>query len=55
MPKWATAKPILRAPVEIMAHVLQTFTDTLNGLDKPMRQTLTYDRGREMRWPIRRN
>jgi IS30 family transposase len=30
------------------AHVLQAFTDKLNGIAKPMRQTLTYDRGREM-------
>jgi len=30
------------------AHVLQAFTDKLNGITKPMRQTLTYDRGREM-------
>ena len=30
------------------AHVLQAFTDKLNGIAKPMRQTLTYDRGKEM-------
>lgn len=30
------------------AHVLQAFTDKLNVIAKPMRQTLTYDRGREM-------
>lgn len=30
------------------AHVLQAFTDKLNGLAQPMRQTLTYDRGKEM-------
>jgi IS30 family transposase len=30
------------------AHVLQAFTDKLNGIAQPMRQTLTYDRGREM-------
>ncbi|QDL39157.1 IS30 family transposase [Rhodoferax sediminis] len=30
------------------AHVLQAFTDKLNAIAKPMRQTLTYDRGREM-------
>jgi IS30 family transposase len=30
------------------AHVLQAFTDKLNGIATPMRQTLTYDRGREM-------
>ncbi len=30
------------------AHVLQAFTDKLNGIARPMRQTLTYDRGREM-------
>jgi transposase, IS30 family len=30
------------------AHVLQAFTDKLNGIAAPMRQTLTYDRGREM-------
>ena len=30
------------------AHVLQAFTAKLNGIAKPMRQTLTYDRGREM-------
>ena len=29
-------------------RVLQAFTDKLNGIAKPMRQTLTYDRGREM-------
>ena len=30
------------------AHVLQAFTDKLNGITQPMRQTLTYDRGKEM-------
>ena len=30
------------------AHVLQAFTDKLNAIAQPMRQTLTYDRGREM-------
>lgn len=30
------------------AHVLQAFTDKLNGIAQPMRKTLTYDRGREM-------
>lgn len=30
------------------AHVLQAFTDKLNGIAQPMRQTLTYDRGKEM-------
>ena len=30
------------------AHVLQAFTDKLNSIAQPMRQTLTYDRGREM-------
>lgn len=30
------------------AHVLQAFSDKLNGIAQPMRQTLTYDRGREM-------
>ena len=30
------------------AHVLQAFTDKLNGIAAPMRQSLTYDRGREM-------
>jgi IS30 family transposase len=30
------------------AHVLQAFTEKLNGIAKPLRQTLTYDRGREM-------
>lgn len=30
------------------AHVLQAFTDKLGGIAQPMRQTLTYDRGREM-------
>ena len=30
------------------AHVLQAFTDKLTGIAAPMRQTLTYDRGREM-------
>ena len=30
------------------AHVLQAFTDKLNGIAQPMRQTLTYDRGSEM-------
>lgn len=29
-------------------HVLQAFTDKLNGIAQPMRQTLTYDRGKEM-------
>jgi IS30 family transposase len=29
-------------------HVLQAFTDKLNGIAKPMRKTLTYDRGKEM-------
>lgn len=30
------------------AHVLQAFSDKLNGIAAPMRKTLTYDRGREM-------
>ena len=30
------------------AHVLQAFTDKLNSIAQPMRQTLTYDRGKEM-------
>ena len=30
------------------AHVLQAFTDKLSGIAQPMRQTLTYDRGKEM-------
>jgi transposase, IS30 family len=30
------------------AHVLQAFTDKLNSVAQPLRQTLTYDRGREM-------
>jgi IS30 family transposase len=30
------------------AHVLQAFTDKLNAVAKPMRKTLTYDRGKEM-------
>jgi len=30
------------------AHVLQAFTDKLNGIAQPMRQSLTYDRGKEM-------
>ena len=30
------------------AHVLQAFTDKLNAIASPMRQSLTYDRGREM-------
>ena len=30
------------------AHVLQAFSDKLNGIAAPMRQSLTYDRGREM-------
>ena len=30
------------------AHVLQAFTDKLNAIAQPMRQSLTYDRGREM-------
>ena len=30
------------------AHVLQAFTDKLNSVAQPMRQTLTYDRGKEM-------
>ena len=30
------------------AHVLEAFTNKLNGIAKPMRQTLTYDRWREM-------
>ncbi len=30
------------------AHVLQAFTDKLNSIARPMRKTLTYDRGREM-------
>lgn len=30
------------------AHVLQAFTDKLNAIAKPMRGSLTYDRGREM-------
>lgn len=30
------------------AHVLQAFTDKLNAIARPMRQSLTYDRGREM-------
>ena len=30
------------------AHVLQAFTDKLNGIAQPLRKTLTYDRGREM-------
>lgn len=30
------------------AHVLQAFTDKLNGIAQPMRKSLTYDRGREM-------
>lgn len=29
-------------------HVLQAFTDKLNGIAAPMRKTLTYDQGREM-------
>jgi transposase, IS30 family len=30
------------------AHVLQAFSDKLNAVAKPMRKTLTYDRGKEM-------
>lgn len=30
------------------AHVLQAFTDKLNAVAKPMRKTMTYDRGKEM-------
>ena len=30
------------------AHVLQAFSDKLNAIAQPMRQSLTYDRGREM-------
>ena len=30
------------------AHVLQAFSDKLNGIAAPMRLSLTYDRGREM-------
>ena len=30
------------------AHVLQAFTDKLNGIAQPMRLSLTYDRGKEM-------
>lgn len=30
------------------AHVLQAFSDKLNSIAQPMRQTLTYDQGREM-------
>jgi transposase, IS30 family len=30
------------------AHVLQAFTDKLNGIAQPMRISLTYDRGKEM-------
>ena len=30
------------------AHVLRAFTDKLNAIAQPMRQTLTYDRGTEM-------
>ena len=30
------------------AHALQAFSDKLNGIAEPMRQSLTYDRGREM-------
>lgn len=30
------------------AHVLQAFTDKLNGIARPMRRSLTYDRGKEM-------
>jgi hypothetical protein len=30
------------------AHVLQAFTDKLNAIAQPMRQSLTYDRGKEM-------
>lgn len=30
------------------AHVLQAFTDKLSSIALPMRQTLTYDRGKEM-------
>ena len=30
------------------ANVLQAFTDKLNAIAKPMRKTLTYDRGKEM-------
>jgi IS30 family transposase len=30
------------------AHVLHAFTGKLNGIAQPMRQSLTYDRGREM-------
>jgi transposase, IS30 family len=30
------------------ANVLQAFTDKLNGIAQPMRQSLTYDQGREM-------
>ena len=30
------------------AHVLQAFSDKLNAIASPMRQSLTYDRGREM-------
>ncbi|QTD47356.1 IS30 family transposase [Ottowia testudinis] len=30
------------------AHVLQAFSDKLNGIAAPMRQSLTYDRGSEM-------
>lgn len=30
------------------ANVLQAFTDKLNGIAQQMRQSLTYDQGREM-------
>lgn len=30
------------------AHVLEAFTDKLNGIAQPLRKTLTYDRGKEM-------
>ena len=30
------------------AHVLKAFSDKLNAIASPMRQSLTYDRGREM-------
>src|SRR5574337_821530 len=33
------------------AHVLQAFTDKLNAIAQPMRQSLTYDRGREVAEP----
>jgi len=35
------------------AHVLQAFTDKLNAIARPMRQSLTYDRGREMAEHVR--